>query len=142
VIRRARDALRRYNDIAATDDARLWAEVMGAILAPGLLVRAAVHVWAALAADAHLPEGCDPRLAATDITLASPIQGLRGHRLDPGIRVVTALAGVGMFQLWWPLPGAPIAVKAWFLACVAVPVSDPVQYAVYRVVSDRTETTE
>lgn len=122
-----RDAVRRWNNRFGTDDAPLWAEVLGAVLAPGLFIRAAVHVWLAIAADAVRDEHVDPHLAGRDITLASPVQGLRGHRVDPAARVVTAVAAFAAWSAWPPsLIGGVAGV--WLGANWLVALSDPLQY--------------
>lgn len=123
-----RDAIRRWDEQFGTDDARLWAEVLGAVLVLGLFLRASVHVFAAIAADEHLPEGCDPHLAGTDISLRSPIVGLDGHRLDPGVRVVTAVVGIGAWALLVPVPRPSALVEYWLMLNLAVPIADPLAY--------------
>ena len=127
---RVRSAIQRWDERFGTDDARLWAEVLGAVLAFGFFVRAAVHVYAALTADAVLDEHVDPHLAGRDVSLRSPIVGLQGHWLAPSVRVVTAVAGAGVGMLLHPLPGAPPIVEAWVAMNIAVPVLDPAGYLV------------
>lgn len=141
-----RDAIRRWDDRFGTDDARVWAEVLGVILAPGLFIRAAVHVWLALAADAVREEHVDPHLAARDITLASPIKGVRDHRVDPAARIVTAVAGLAVWSSWPPATLGGV-VGLWLGANWLVALSDPLQYVAlrfkaYRVATDRPTATQ
>lgn len=145
-----RDAIRRWDEQFGTDDARLWAEVLGAVLALGLFIRASVHVYAALAAESVLPEGCDPHLARADISLRSPIVGLDGHRLEPEVRVVTALIGIGAWAVLIPVPRPIAIVDYWLMLNLAVPIADPLAYVVLLVVesyrsptnTDRSTTTQ
>lgn len=128
----ARTAISRWDAQFGTDDARTWAEVLGSVLAFGLFVRASAHVWAALIADRHLPEGCDPHLTDTDISLRSPIVGLNGHRLEPEVRFVTALVGLGAWTLLVPVERPWPVVDYWLMLNLAVPIGDPAAYLLHR----------
>lgn len=121
-----------WNDIAGTpDDAPLWAEVAGLLFAPALFVRAGVHVWVALFADV------DPQLAdGSDVSLRSPIRGLRGDRHDALARIGTAGAGIVAFAAWPPamlFSAAPAPVAIWILAQTYALGADPLAYLITHV---------
>jgi hypothetical protein len=127
-MRRIRDALAAWNGLAGSpDDAPLWAEVCGLLLAPALFARAGVHVWVALFADV------DPRLApGTDVTVASPIRGLRGDRHDAVARLGVCGAGVAALGAWPPavIQTLPPLLAIGLTAQIAVLLADPALYAV------------
>lgn len=121
-----------WNDIAGTpDDAPLWAEVVGLLFAPALFARAGVHVWVALLADV------DPRLAdGSDVSLRSPIRGLRGDRHEPLARAGTAGAGIVALAAWPPammVSAAPTPVAVWVLAQTYALGADPFAYVLNHV---------
>jgi len=116
-----------WDEVAESpDDAPLWAEVLGMVFAPALFVRAGVHVWVAWLA------GVDPRLAAGhDLTVQSPIRGLRGDRHDAVARLGTLGVGVFAVSAWSPqfaLAIWPTPVAVWVLGQVAVVCADPALY--------------
>lgn len=132
MIRRVRDAVMAWNDIAETpDDAPLWAEVVGLVFAPALFVRAGVHVWVALLA------GVDPQLATgSDVSLQSPIQGLRGDRNDLLARLGTVGVGVFAIAAWSPpfvFATMPTPVAVWVLAQISAVAADPLAYVIHHV---------
>lgn len=121
-----------WNDIAAKpDDAPLWAEVLGMVFAPALFARAGVHVWVALLADV------DPRLAdGSDVSLRSPIRGLRGDRHDVLARIGTAGAGIVAFGAWPPsmlFSAEPAPLAVWMLAQTYALGADPLAYLLNHV---------
>lgn len=124
-----REAVAAWDRLAESpDDAPLWAEVLGMAFAPSLFARAGVHVWVALLA------GVDPRLAeGTDVSLRSPIRGLRGDRNDLLARL--GVLGVGVFALaGWPpefvFATMPAPVAAWVLGQTGVLLADPLAYLI------------
>lgn len=127
------DAIRAWDRQFGTDDARWWAEVLGVVLVLGLFLRAAVHVYVALAARAWLPEGCDPHLYATDITLRSPVVGIEGHRIEPAARVITALVGAGAWVALVPVARPWPVVDLWVVSNLLVPLTDPAAWVVHRL---------
>lgn len=141
MIRDLRDAIRRWDDHFGTDDARLWAEVFGIVFAPGLFVRAAVHVQLALAADHVRDEHVDPHLADRDVTLRSPVQGVRRHRIEPAARVTTAVVG-GLCWAAWPPAVLGGVVGLWLGANWCVAMSDPAQFVVVRLRMYRAQTAQ
>lgn len=121
-----------WDDIAgAPDDAPLWAEVAGLLFAPALFVRGGVHVWVALLADV------DPRLAGgSDVSLRSPIRGLRGERHDVLARIGTAGAGIVALGAWPPsmlFSVAPAPLAVWMLAQTYALGADPLAYLLNHV---------
>lgn len=97
-------------------------DLIGMVLALGLVFRTGGHVFAALALDR------DPHLDdATDVRLASPVPSLR----DDGAHMVARLgvAAFGMFVAWGygsAFPGAGSLGGLWVLANWLVLVGDPV----------------
>lgn len=89
--------LRALQELLAADDAPLWAEVLGTLLAAGAMFRTGVHVWVVILANEFGGTDLDPNLADYDITAASPVPALRGHHLD---RVARILTGFGGFAGW------------------------------------------
>lgn len=130
-----RDAVRRWDAAHGADDVPLWAEVLGAGLAIGLLVRAGSHVWAALLA------GVDPRLDGHDVAARNVVPAARdAPAVDLAGRLLAFAFGVGMLVLLDPVGvgyGGPewltLGGRALVLLNVAVLVGDPVLFAVDRL---------
>jgi len=128
-----RERVRQWDRRFGTDDARWWAEVLGAVFVGGLFLRAAVHVYVALAARAWLPEGCAPHLYDTDITLRSPVVGIEGHRIEPAARIITALVGAGAWLALVPVARPWPIVDVWLVSNLLVPLADPAAWVVHRL---------
>lgn len=123
-----RDAERRWS----ADDDRWWAEVLGLVFAVGLYLRATTHVLTALVAGDVLDEDINPRLADTDVTLASPVTGLRGHRVDRAARFATLVVGLGAWLYLTPLTGGTAPIAAFTVAQLAVCLLDPVAFVAWQ----------
>jgi hypothetical protein len=131
------ESLRAADDRLSPDDAPAWAEVLGVVLVVGLATRDGVHAWTALLGGDLLGERVDPHLADHDVTLASPVLGLRGHRLDRVARAGTALLGAGAWHLFDPagIVATNPVVGAWVAANVAVLCADPALWALHRIMT-------
>jgi len=113
----------------SADDAPLWAEALGTILGPGLVLRSACHVLAAFIGR-H-----DPTLVDNDVALGSSVASLRSEPLaDFSGRMFSALVGAGVYVALQPsallMPGpevATLAVRVWLTANILVLVTDPLQ---------------
>ncbi len=101
--------LREWWRAESTDDAPVWAEVLGMLLAGGLLFRAACHVFVARLHD------LDGELAETDLSAANAVAAIRDgdeRRADFNGRVAAFLVGV---VLWWtyvPGQGPSLSIEA------------------------------
>lgn len=128
--------LREVNDNLTTDDAPVWAEVLGTVLAVGLVVRGGIHVWTALLGSELPGVDIDPTVDKQDITLASPVFALRGHRLDLFARLITAAIGIALWQSM--VSGArPPLVNAFTAAQLAVCIADPLVFVVWGAITYR-----
>jgi len=118
-----------------TDDAPLWAEVLAAVLPIGLTVRNGVHVYTALFARAHSSDTISPELAASDVTVRSPVEGVRERlRVDAAARYFTCVAGLAGWYLLTPFSDSMHpAIQLFYALNVAVCVADPVLFGVDRV---------
>lgn len=135
------EGLREMNDRLSTDDAPLWAEVLGLVLAAAILLRGGMHVATALVASSLTESEIDPHLVGHGLTLASPVRGLRGHRYDRVARYLTGVIGIG--GLTWVLyPAIPNPIpRAWvWLNCAAL-AADPLAWGVLIVRNHLTEST-
>lgn len=118
------------NSQLTTDDAPWWAEVLGPVLAIGLVLRGGIHVGAALFGRDVLGECIDPHVDKQDVTLASPVIDMRGHRLDLFARLVTAAIALG---LWGMVEAASHPVGAAYLALqLGVCIADPIAFVAWR----------
>lgn len=132
--------LRELNDRLSTDDAPLWAEVLGAVLAPTIALRGGVHAVTALVGARVTGEAIDPHTAGHGLTLASPIRGLRGHRLDRVARYLTAVIGVGgLAWVHFPAIAQPVPRAYVALNCVAL-AADPFAWAICAIRTRRSTT--
>jgi hypothetical protein len=87
------DGLRGLNARLSTDDAPVWAEVLGSVLVFGLLYRGASHIVAAMLA------GVDPHVAGNDVSAANAVAAVR----DDGLVMVDLygrLLAVAFGILW------------------------------------------
>lgn len=110
------------------EEDRVWAQVVGAVLAVGLFARGATHVWTVLLAREWRGVDVSPELADTDISVASPVEELRGHRLDVVARVATLGVGIGAWAYVAPLTGGSVPVQAFVVANIGVCLLDPLWY--------------
>lgn len=97
------------NRSGETDDAPLWAEVLGAIVPFGLLFRAASHV---LVAQLH---GLDGNLAPTDVSAANAVAAVRDgdeQQADFNGRVGAFLVGLVLWWVFVPGTGPALSVEA------------------------------
>lgn len=128
--------LRALDRQLSADDAPAWAEVLSVVLALGLTVRGGIHVWTVLIANewTNGPD-LDPSLAGNDVTLASPVIGLRGHRYERVARYLTFVAGLGIWYLFTPFTpgGRPLVSKILIVLTAAVCLADPIAFIVTRV---------
>lgn len=138
------ETLRALEERHAPDDAPLWAEVVGGLLAPGLFVRSGLHVFAALLARA------DPHVVDNDVTAGNVVGALRDElHADLGARVLALAAGVTLWLLFDPL-SMPFGGPAWVapvgrgfvVANLAVLVGDPLLLAWYRLRLRTTDSTD
>jgi len=142
-VRETIDALRDANERWSSDDARWWAEVLGVVLALGLTIRGGVHVWTALFANAAgvFDEEIDPHLADCDITLKSPVKGLREHRVERVARYATFVVGLVAWSLLAPLTtDRPPMAAPYIVLQVTVLFADPVTFLLDRL-TNRLSTT-
>lgn len=119
------ESLREAERSWSSDDDRLWAQLVGAVLAIGLCFRAAIHAWTALLASDILDEEIDPHLADTDVSLASPVLGIREHRTERVARFATGVFGLGAWVALQPFATRPTGVATFLAVNIAVCLGDP-----------------
>jgi hypothetical protein len=134
----------RESDLGA-DDAPLWAEAVGAVLAVGLTARAGCHVWMAIIG------GEDPSLAGSDVTPANAVGACRGPEVvavDVAGRLFALALGVTMWLLLRPLsmpidanPALTMLVRLFAVANLGVLLTDPLGLGVHRVAQRRNRST-
>lgn len=129
-----RDVVRAWDAEHGADDAPIWAEALGTILAIGLIVRAGAHVWAAVLAD------IDPTVDEMDVRMGNVVLAARSSlRVDAVGRHLAAVFGVVAWVLFDPLgmtAGSAIAtgaLRAFVVANLAVLLGDPVLFAIDRL---------
>ncbi len=127
--------LRRANE--RLDSGAEWYEQLLAVpLVFGLTIRTGVHVWTALIVNEWIRLGwvdreeIETELAGSDVSLASPVVGLRGHRADVVARYLTFCAGLGFWYLFTPLSNRVLAGQFYIVATVLVCVLDPIVWVV------------
>lgn len=114
--------LQEVNDNLSTDDAPLWAEVLGVVLALGFFTRDNAHVLSALIADE------EPQLRGQDVTRRSPVASLDDNRsADISARLFALSLGILLAHIAMLASSVPVAI---FIGANAlVPLADPILYA-------------
>ena len=128
------DAVREWDEQHGADDAPLWAEVLGTVLAVGLIVRAGSHVWAAILA------GVNPTVDEMDVRASNVVLAARNNlRVDAVGRHLAAVFGVLAWVLFDPFSMtagselATLTLHALVVANLAVLLGDPVLFAIDRL---------
>lgn len=128
------DAVREWDEQHGADDAPLWAEVLGTVLAVGLIVRAGSHVWAAILA------GVNPTVDEMDVRASNVVLAARNNlRVDAVGRHLAAVFGVLAWVLFDPFSMtagselATLTLRALVVANLAVLLGDPVLFAIDRL---------
>lgn len=115
--------LREVNSRLSTDDAPLWAEVLGILLAVGFAARGLAHILAALGS------GNDPQLRGNDVTAASAVESLGDDRTADASARVLALS-FGVFGLMLASNAGGVPGTAFIAANALVPLTDPALFLV------------
>lgn len=112
-------ALLAMNDRLSTDDAPLWAEVLGVVFALGLAVRAQAHITVALL------HGLEPCFRDHDISVKSPVAAVRpGTKPDALGRLLSFGVGVVLLELALTST-APTWATMFVLIQASIPFADP-----------------
>ena len=111
-------ALLAMNDRLSTDDAPLWAEVLGVVFALGLAVRAQAHVTVALL------HGIEPCFRNHDITVKSPVAAIHPGTLPDALGRLLSF-GVAIVLLDVALTSTAATWAAMFvIAQASIPFAD------------------
>jgi len=113
--------VQEVNARLSTDDAPLWAEVLGVTLALGFFVRDYAHVLTALVA------GAEPQLRGQDVTTLSPVESLENTpKTDISARVLAV--SFGLVVVFVATLSERRVVTAYLIANALVPLTDPVLF--------------
>lgn len=106
------------NERLSTNDAPVWAEVIGLVFALGLAVRAQCHIISALLARR------DPRYRDHDVTIASPIASIKpASAPDVAGRLLSLTAGLLLVKIAMASTG-PEWASTFVLMQASIPVAD------------------
>jgi hypothetical protein len=106
------------NERLSTDDAPLWAEVLGVVFALGLAVRAQAHVTVALL------HGLDPCFRGHDVSVKSPVARLRPGTTPDALGRLLSF-GVALVLLELALTStAPAWATTFVIAQASIPFAD------------------
>jgi hypothetical protein len=114
-------ALAVAEDRLTADDAPLWAEVLGVVLAPALVLRGGCHVWAALLA------GVDPAVDRNDVTLQNVVLAVRDESATADLagRLLAASIGITAWLAVLPVASGNGIVRAYLALNCTVLAADP-----------------
>jgi len=114
--------LREMNARLSTDDAPLWAEVLGFVLAVGFVFRSLAYVTSALIFDV------DPQLRDQYVTRRSPVASIDDDwHAALSARILSLSVGLLLLQI--AVDGSPMIGAAYVGANAVVPLVDPILYA-------------